>query len=166
MTFLKSFTTLLLVLSAASYAVSSEHDEEFPTIEEFSAFMEEQHPDEQQHQTGMRGLRIYNADNDPSDCSATDRLVSKYGNARLTVSKCGLLERKVCVAPSDISSSKINDVRTDPKCKAGTCGGCCRDYGYLECDETGQQHSWVPCICNSKTYVSEGNESLKKLVCP
>jgi hypothetical protein len=128
-----------------------EYPAEFESIEEFSAFMDEQH---QMEHRSMRGSVVFDANNDPSDCSGTDRIVSRYGtNSRMTVSRCGMLERRMCVRRSTISLSVINDRRTDPVCKAGTCGGCCRDFSYLVCDTTGQQHSWVSCICNSRTYV-------------
>jgi hypothetical protein len=136
---------------ADAYYETNEYPSEFETIEDFSAFMEEQHL--QEHRS-MRGSVVFDEDNDPTDCTGTDRIVSRYGaNSRLTVSKCGLLERKMCVRRSTISTTVINDARTDARCKNGSCGGCCRDFSYLVCDETGQQHSWVPCICNTKTYV-------------
>jgi hypothetical protein len=136
----KSWTALVVLFAVA------------PSIEEFSALMEQQNDGEDsQRAVSLRGLQT---DDDDAECSDTDRIVSQIGNSRLTMSKCGVLERKRCKPPSSISSATMNDSRTNPKCKAGTCGGCCRDFSsYLACDETGQQHTWIPCVCNSKTYV-------------
>jgi hypothetical protein len=146
----KSWTALVVLFAVApSIAV---HYDEFRAIEEFSALMEQQNDGEDsQRAVSLRGLQT---DDDDAECSDTDRIVSQIGNSRLTMSKCGVLERKRCKPPSSISSATMNDSRTNPKCKAGTCGGCCRDFSsYLACDETGQQHTWIPCVCNSKTYV-------------
>jgi hypothetical protein len=156
MTFSASWTALIFLLAVVSS--SAANYDELRAIEEFSAMMEQQHDGEgSQRAVLLRGLQVDNDDDESSEsvsCSNTDRIVSQIGNSRLTISKCGVMERKRCKASSSISSATMNDSRTSPKCKAGTCGGCCRDFSsYLVCDETGQQHTWIPCVCNSKTYV-------------
>jgi hypothetical protein len=80
-----------------------------------------------------------------SSCTGTDRVVTDFGNYELTESKCGILEKNPCTNPFDVSVDTKNDYRTNPSCIDGTCGGCCRDYKYLECDATGRLlNSFVP----------------------
>jgi hypothetical protein len=102
--------------------------------------------------------RTYNTPGVPvlsagSSCTGTDRVVTDFGNYELTESKCGILEKNPCTNPFDVDVDTKNDYRTNPSCIDGTCGGCCRDYKYLECDATGRLlNSFVPCLCSERTY--------------
>jgi hypothetical protein len=86
-------------------------------------------------------------------CPGTDQVLIDYGNFQLTQSACGYLEKRACVNPYTVSEYKKADFRTSPSCLDGTCTGCCRDFGFLECDTTGRSmNALVPCVCSERTY--------------
>jgi hypothetical protein len=85
-------------------------------------------------------------------CTGTDSIVATYPNYKHTISKCGIVEKKACTNPFDVSVDQKNDYRSNIACMDGTCGGCCRDYKYLECDRDGTFFPFVPCICSERTY--------------
>jgi hypothetical protein len=86
-------------------------------------------------------------------CTGTDRVLVDYGNFQLTQSACGYLEKRPCINPYTVSEYKKADFRTSQSCLDGTCTGCCRDFGFLECDTTGRNmNALVPCVCSERTY--------------
>ena len=59
-------------------------------------------------------------------------------------------EKKPCVPFSSVSDTQKFHENSDGSCADNECGGCCRSYHWLLCDE-GDSFPSVPCICNENT---------------
>jgi len=57
-----------------------------------------------------------------------------------------------CISPNEASvQGKATHPFSEPGCLQGSCGGCCRDYSYLICDNTGQM-PYMRCICGTGSF--------------